>query len=33
MTLAKLLEFKTGTKVMPIVNIDIHDCLINGQTD
>ena len=30
--LAKLLKLKIGAKVMLTVNIDIQDCLINGQT-
>ena len=30
--LAKLLKLKIGAKVMLTVNVDIQDCLINGQT-
>ena len=30
--LAESLKLKIGAKVMLIVNIDIHDCLINGYT-
>ena len=30
--LAKLLKIKIGAKVMLTVNLDIHDCLINGHT-
>ena len=31
-SLAKLLKLKIGPKLMLTVNIDIQDCLINGQT-
>ena len=31
-SLAESLKLKIGAKVMLIVNIDIHDCLINGYT-